>query len=93
MLENDLFDSPLPASIDADAAALLEEVNGDVEKARQSYMGYTLAYLEEAMPELYRQIKTDVNLPDAHDWMILRSSSACVCRSSHCSGVNPVTSA
>ena len=70
MLENDLFDSPLPASIDADAAALLEEVNGDVEKARQSYMGYTLAYLEEAMPELYRQIKTDVNLPDAHAAMV-----------------------
>lgn len=65
-LAQDMFDSPLPANLDEDAAAILEEADGDVEKARQSYIGYTLAYLEEAMPELYRTLKTDANQPDAH---------------------------
>ena len=46
-----IFDSPLPAELEDDAAALLEEAEGDVEKAQQNYIGYTLAYLEEAMPE------------------------------------------
>eukprot|EP00966_Prymnesium_polylepis_P332839 7388313-Prymnesium_polylepis.1 len=55
----DVFDSPMPAELGVDAAALLEETGGDVEKAQQSYMGYTLAYLEEVMPELYEQIKAN----------------------------------
>jgi len=57
------FDTPLPAELDADAAALIEEAGGDVDKARTSYIGYTLSYLEEAMPEVYRALKTDPNLP------------------------------
>ena len=60
------FDTPLPANLDDDAAALLEEAGGDIDKARTSYIGYTLAYLEEAMPELYRALKVDPNLPEAH---------------------------
>jgi len=54
------------SELEEDAAALLEENNGDVEKARTSYIGYTLAYLEEAMPELYDALKTDPKRPDAH---------------------------
>jgi 2-polyprenyl-3-methyl-5-hydroxy-6-metoxy-1,4-benzoquinol methylase len=60
------YDTPLPEELGADAAALLEEADGDVEKARTSYVGYTLAYLEEAMPDLYRQLKTDATAPEAH---------------------------
>ena len=52
--------------LDADAQALLEEAGGDVNKARMSYIGYTLAYLEEEMPELYTALKTDPSRPDAH---------------------------
>lgn len=52
--------------LSSDAAALLEEVNGDAEKARTSYMGYTLAYVKDEMPELYDRIKTDPTHPDAH---------------------------
>ena len=52
--------------LDSDAAALLEELNGDAEKARTSYMGYTLAYVKEEMPELYDRIRTDPTHPDAH---------------------------
>lgn len=52
--------------LSSDAAALLEEVNGDAEKARTSYMGYTLAFVKEEMPELYDRIKTDPTHPDAH---------------------------
>jgi hypothetical protein len=54
------------SDLDEDAAALLAECNGDVEKARTSYIGYSLAYLEEAMPELYDALKTDPLRPDAH---------------------------
>lgn len=54
------------AALDADAAALLEEAQGDVEKARTSYVGYTLAYLQDSMPELYEALKTDPSRPDAH---------------------------
>lgn len=54
------------SDLDEDAAALLTECNGDVEKARTSYIGYSLAYLEEAMPELYDALKTDPLRPDAH---------------------------
>jgi len=62
----DAIDSPLPEALEDDAAALLEEAEGDIEKARKSYIGYTLAYLEEAMPELYRTLKADASHPDAH---------------------------
>jgi len=65
-LDSTIFDSPLPKVLDDDAAALLDEAEGDVEKARQNYIGYTLAYLAEEMPELYKQLKTDSNLPEAH---------------------------
>jgi len=54
------------SDLDEDAAALLEEAQGDVDKARTSYIGYTLAYLEEAMPELYEALKSDPKRPDAH---------------------------
>lgn len=64
------FDTPLPPELEADAQALLDENDGDVEKARTSYIGYTLAYLEEAMPDLYRQIKLDPNLPEAHSALV-----------------------
>jgi len=53
-------------ALDDDAAALLDEVGGDVEKARTSYIGYTLAYLQEEMPELYAALKTDPSRPDCH---------------------------
>ena len=62
----DAIDSPLPEALEDDAAALLEEAEGDIEKAQKSYIGYTLAYLEEAMPELYRTLKADASHPDAH---------------------------
>ena len=52
--------------LDPDAAALLEEVDGDAQKARASHMGYTLAYVKEALPELYELIRTDPKHPDAH---------------------------
>ena len=65
------------SELDEDAAALLEEMNGDVDKARRSYMGYTLAYLEEAMPELYRTIKTNPDHPDTR--LARRSSALSVC--------------
>ena len=60
------FNTPLPPALDADAAALLEEVEGDVEKARASFIGYSLAYLEDEMPELYEALKTDPSRADAH---------------------------
>ena len=60
------FDTPLPDKLDDDAAALLEEAEGDVEVARTSYIGYTLAYLQEEMPELYLAIKDDPSRSDAH---------------------------
>jgi len=53
-------------TLDDDARALLEENDGDVEKARTSYIGYTLAYLEEEMPDLYAALKTDPSRPDCH---------------------------
>jgi 2-polyprenyl-3-methyl-5-hydroxy-6-metoxy-1,4-benzoquinol methylase len=53
-------------ALDADAQALLEECGGDVDKARQSYIGYTLQFLKEAQPELYEAIRTDASAPDAH---------------------------
>lgn len=54
------------SDLEEDAAALLEEADGDIDKARTSYIGYTLAYLEDAMPELYSALKTDPKRPDAH---------------------------
>ena len=66
LASSSLFDTPLPETLDEDAQALLEESKGDVEVARSSYIGYTLAYLEESMPELYRMLKVDPNLPEAH---------------------------
>lgn len=66
MLEVDMFDTPIPAALDEDAAALLEEVEGDVEKAQKSFIGYTLAYVAEEMPELYKKIQTDSDDPEAH---------------------------
>jgi SAM-dependent methyltransferase len=57
--------TPIPA-LDADAAALLEEAGGDVAKAKTSYIGYTLAYLENEMPELYEGLKTDPSRSDCH---------------------------
>lgn len=60
------FNTPLPPQLDADAAALLEESGGDVEKARTSFMGYTLAFLEDEMPELYEALKTEPSRADAH---------------------------
>jgi len=35
----------------------LEEAKGDINLARTSFLGYSLAYLEEAMPDLYESIK------------------------------------
>ena len=63
--------APLPApSLDADAAALLEEAGGDVAKAKTSYIGYTLAFLETEMPELYEGLKTDPSRPDCQAALI-----------------------
>jgi len=52
--------------LDDDAQALLEEAGGDAEKARTSYIGYSLLYLQEEMPDLYDAIKTDPSRPDCH---------------------------
>jgi len=60
------FETPLPEALDEDAAALLEEAEGVVDVARTSYIGYTLAYLQESMPELYVAIKDEPSRPDAH---------------------------
>lgn len=46
-----------PLELADDAVALLEEAGGDAEKARMSFMGYTLAYLEDAEPEIYASLK------------------------------------
>ena len=54
------------AQLDADAQALLDEAGGDAMKARASYIGYTLAYLEDAEPELYAALKTDPSREDCH---------------------------
>ena len=52
--------------LDADAQALLDEVGGDAAKARTSYIGYTLAYIKDEMPELYEKIRDDPKDEDAH---------------------------
>lgn len=57
--------TPGPA-LDADAAALLDEAGGDVAKAKTSYIGYTLAYLKNEMPELYEGLKSDPSRSDCH---------------------------
>lgn len=56
--------------LDADAAALLDEAGGDAVKARSNYIGYTLAYLQDADPELYNAIKTDPKRPDCHEVLV-----------------------
>jgi len=52
--------------LDADAQALLDEANGDAMMARANYIGYTLAYLEDAEPELYAALKSDPSREDCH---------------------------
>ena len=52
--------------LDADAQALLDEASGDAMKARASYIGYTMAYLEDAEPELYAALKSDPTREDCH---------------------------
>ena len=57
---------PIPQTLAEDAQVLLEEAGGDAEKARLSMMGYTLAFLEEAEPELYQALKSRQMRPDVH---------------------------
>ena len=45
--------------LEADAQALLDEAGGDAEKARANYIGYTMAYMEDAQPELFAALKSD----------------------------------
>lgn len=61
---------PSPPVLDADAAALLEEAGGDVEKARTNYIGYTLAYLKDADPDLYSSIKEDPAAARSHQALV-----------------------
>ena len=63
--------APAPApALDDDAAALLDEAGGDINRARTNYIGYTLAYLEDADPEMYEAIKTDPKRPDCHEALV-----------------------
>ncbi|KAL1500637.1 hypothetical protein AB1Y20_013286 [Prymnesium parvum] len=69
------FGSPAPPSsptptLDADAAALLEEARGDVDRARTNYVGYTLAFLQDADPELYAKLKQDPSRPECHEALV-----------------------
>ena len=52
--------------LEADAQALLDEAGGDALKARASYIGYTMAYLEDAEPELFAALKSDPTREDCH---------------------------
>ena len=52
--------------LEADAQALLDEADGDAMKARASYIGYTMAYLEDAEPTLYAALKSDPTREDCH---------------------------
>lgn len=52
--------------LDSDAKALYDEMGGDAIKARTSYIGYTLAYIKDEMPELYEKIRTDPKEEEAH---------------------------
>jgi len=52
--------------LDSDAKALYDEMGGDAIKARTSYIGYTLAYIKDEMPELYEKIKNDPKEEEAH---------------------------
>ena len=62
--------APSPPKLDADAAALLEEAGGNVDRARTNYIGYTLAYLQDADPELYEAIRKDPKRPDCHEAIV-----------------------
>jgi len=61
---------PAAPALDDDAAALLDEAGGDINRARTNYIGYTLAYLEDADPEMYEAIKTDPQRPDCHEALV-----------------------
>ena len=52
--------------LEADAQALLDEAGGDAEKARANYIGYTMAYMEDAQPELFAALKSDPTREDCH---------------------------
>lgn len=64
------LDAGNPVALESDAAAMLEEANGDANKARMNFIGYTMAFIQEEQPDVYEALTKNPERPDCHEALV-----------------------